>query len=128
MIREPSLPIIGVVRFVSTPRRPAIRDRTRQTIDADLLAGLSIRIFADREADEWRQPATRGGLPLVVRRGVEIRETSLVVWPAYPGAVVSGVHVRTVDGERRHVESVVAIASARKASAEAEAWLAARRR
>jgi HK97 family phage prohead protease len=99
----------------------------RRRLAAGLQAGLSIGFFPDRDADEWRQPATRGGLPLVVRRGVEIRETSLVVWPAYAGAGVTGVHVRTSVGERRHAESLEEIALAKKTSAEAEAWLAARR-
>jgi len=44
------------------------------------------------------------------------------------GAGVTGVHVRTVDGERRHAESVELIAWGQKFSAEVAARQAARRR
>jgi hypothetical protein len=88
---------------------------------------LSIGFFPDLASDLWRPPATRGALPTVIRRGVEVKELSLVVWAAYSGAVVDGVHVRTADGERRHVESVVAMTAARRATDEVAAWLAARR-
>ena len=99
----------------------------RRRLAAGLQAGLSIGFFPDRGVRRMAAAGDAWRLPLVVRRGVEIREASLVVWPAYAGSLVSGVHVRTVDGERRHVESVEAIAAAQKASAEASAWLAARR-
>jgi phage head maturation protease len=98
----------------------------RRRLAAGLAAGLSIGFLPDPDDEEWR-PAPPGGLPLVVRRGVKIREVSLVHWPAYAGAGVTGVHLRTVKGERQHAASVAVIAAAQKTSAEVSAYLAVRR-
>lgn len=101
-----------------------IQGLTRR-IAAGIQARMSIGFHPSHEDDIWAAPARSGpALPLVTRRGVKIREVSIVVWPAYAGAVIEGIYERTARGETRHVESVVAIALARHTMAE----VAARRR
>jgi len=58
---------------------------------------------------------------------VRIKEISIVVWPAYSGAMIEGIYERTKIGERRHAASVAEIAMAKHAMAEAAERLARRR-
>lgn len=77
----------------------------RRRLAAGLQSGLSIGFFPDRKSDIWTRPENRSGMPLVLRRNVELREVSLVMWGAYPSAQVTGVHDRTSLGELRHEKS-----------------------
>jgi len=98
----------------------------RRRLGAGVQKALSIGFFPSQSDDVWQRDGTTGP-PVVTRRGVTIREVSIVVWPAYDGAIVTGVHAKTREGERRHAESVVAIATAKTAMAEADAYLTRRR-
>ena len=76
----------------------------RRRLANGLQAKLSIGFYPNPKADEW-ETRSSGELPLVRRRGVKIKEISLVHWPAYEGALVTGVHVRNSIAEQRHRES-----------------------
>ncbi len=74
----------------------------RRKLGAGLMAALSIG-FVTRGPQEWRRPERSGAPPLVVRRGVEIVEISLVSWAAYGGAGIVSINERTAasDESRR---------------------------
>ena len=87
------------------------------------MASLSVG-FAARGAQEWRAPERVGAPPIVIRRGVEIVEISLVTWPAYNSAAVVSVNQRTAASD----ESQRIIADATAYLADVRAYLAGRRR
>ena len=87
-----------------------------------LMASLSIG-FAARGAQDWRAPERVGAPPIVIRRGVEIVEISLVTWPAYNSAAVVSVNQRTAASD----ESQRIIADATAYLADVRAYLAGRR-
>ncbi len=99
----------------------------RRRLAAGLMAGLSIGFVADSHADVWIAPEKRSELPVVIRRHATIREVSFVQWPAYASAGVDSVNLRTSVGEWRHVESTIAILSAKRAIADSETYLSRRR-
>jgi HK97 family phage prohead protease len=88
-----------------------------------VLAALSVGFVPNHAADVWHKPDARSGLPHVVRRGVEIREVSLVLWPAYDRARVTGIYARTAAASARHASSRAAIAATTAAVADAAKYL-----
>ena len=94
----------------------------RRRLEAGLQSGLSVGFIPDSSSDQWYKPVAQGRLPRVVRRNAEIREVSLVMWPAYASAGVSGIHKRTSVGERRHSESQRVIHETEKYLAEMAGW------
>jgi phage head maturation protease len=95
----------------------------RRRAGGGILAALSVGFVPNRSADVWHKPDARSGLPHVVRRGVEIREVSLVLWPAYDRARVTGIYARTAAASARHASSRAAIAATTAAVADAAKYL-----
>jgi HK97 family phage prohead protease len=86
-------------------------DSVRSKAGGGVLARMSIGFIPNQKADEWQKPDTATGLPLCIRRQARIKEASLVVWPAYDGAKVLGIHERTRAAVTRKAESDAAIAA-----------------
>jgi HK97 family phage prohead protease len=99
----------------------------RRRAAGGVLSHLSIGFLPNPKRDEWHKP-DRSGLPLVLRRGVTVREISLVLWPAFDGARVLGIHARTAAAVARHEASQRAIAEIQAMQAEIAPILAKRRR
>ncbi len=70
-------------------------DGTRERVGAGVLAALSIGFINNDRLDRWTKPTSRSGLPSVLRRGARVREISLVLWPAFDGAKVTGIRNRS---------------------------------
>ena len=70
----------------------------RRKLAAGLMAALSVGFVADGP-QEWRRPERYGAPPVVVRRGVEVVEISLVQWGAYDSAGVVSLNARTAAGD-----------------------------
>ena len=81
----------------------------RRKLAAGLMAALSVG-FVTQGPQEWRRPERYGAPPVVVRRGVEIVEISLVTWPAYDSAGVLSINARTAasDESRRVIREATA--------------------
>lgn len=81
----------------------------RRKLAAGLMAALSVG-FVAQGPQEWRRPERYGAPPVVVRRGVEIVEISLVTWPAYDSAGVVSINARTAatDESRRVMREMTA--------------------
>jgi HK97 family phage prohead protease len=63
-----------------------------------VMGGLSVGFLGGGRADVWTSPSTPGGVPTVLRRNAQLRELSLVVWPALAGAQVHRVSAYTRGG------------------------------
>lgn len=65
-------------------------EHMRALIGAGLMADVSIG-FIDSPKDQWSRPTTRHGLATVLRRGVRLREVSLVDLAGVPGSRVLSI-------------------------------------
>ncbi len=99
----------------------------RRKLAAGLMASLSIGFTAGGR-QQWRAPDRQGAPPMVIRRGVEIVEISLVNWPAYDGATIVSLSQRTADEDDAHTKSEQAIADHLAHQASIDQWLANRSR
>jgi HK97 family phage prohead protease len=99
----------------------------RRRAAGGVLSHLSIGFLPDRKRDIWHKPDATG-LPLVLRRGAQVREVSLVLWPAFDGARVLGIHARTAAAVARKASSDATIAEIQAMQAEIAPILAKRRR
>ena len=88
-----------------------------------LSAGLSVSFRAPR----FDYRPSDGNLPVRRLRDAELIEVSLVQHPAYRGAEVTSLSVRSAADEIRHHESEKAIMEARQTAAEVDAYLAKKR-
>lgn len=81
-------------------------DSWRARWEEGLASGLSVGFTFDRKQQhEWHKPTRRGELPTVVRRGVRIRELSIVQEPAYEKARILHLAKRSAAEQRSHEES-----------------------
>lgn len=94
----------------------------RRRFEAGIMTCLSVG-FAASGTQEWRRPERQGAPPIIVRRGVQIVEISLVQWPAYLGAAMVSLNARTAASE----ESQRIIADAKAYLADVGAYLAGKR-
>lgn len=95
----------------------------RKRFQAGLMARLSVG-FRASGPQQWLRPHRAGEPPIVVRRGVELVEASLVHWGAYGSAGIVSVNQRTAAGD----ESDRIIAETAAYLAETSAFLARTRR
>lgn len=93
-------------------------ESVREKVGHGVMSSLSIGFYSDPSLDVWEQATTPGALPSVTRRGVKIRECSLVIWPAYPQARITALRNRT----ERQLESdkIIGEHRARKEAERAE--------
>jgi HK97 family phage prohead protease len=99
----------------------------RKRAAGGILSHMSVGFLPNRGLDIWEKPDA-SGLPLVRRRGAVIREVSIVLWPAYDNARITGIHARTAAAVARHEASERAIAETLAVSDEVAQYLASRRR
>jgi phage head maturation protease len=136
MSHDPSRPIGRILSSSETDQGVLIEaellqgegelESLRRRAGGGVTSRLSIAFHPDRRADRWSK--SDGSVPLVSRRNVTIKETSAVLWPAYPGARVTGIYARTAAAVARHAESERVIREMTALSAEVRTRLAARRR
>lgn len=86
----------------------------RRRAGGGILSHMSIAFVPNHDLDEWHRPDKETGLPLVIRKGVSVRELSAVTWPAYDGAKILGIHQKTAVAEQRRKSSDAEIAATKK--------------
>jgi HK97 family phage prohead protease len=94
-------------------------DGVRERAGHGVMSGLSIAFRSDDRRDVWTAPTYEGGLPLVRRRGVRIREASLVTFPAYDVARIDTIRNRTE--HQLESDTIIADFRARREKAETQA-------
>ena len=98
----------------------------RAKAQGGVLSSLSIGFRPNRKLDKW-EPPDESGLPRVLRRGAEVKEISLCVWPAFDSAKVLSIMQRTAAAAARREASDKEIEAAMAAVSEAKAFLKRRR-
>ena len=98
----------------------------RAKAQGGVLSSMSVGFRPNRKLDKW-QPPDASGLPWVLRRGAEVREISVCLWPAFDSAKVLSIMQRTAASLARKEASDKAKAEAKVAIAEAKAFLKRRR-
>jgi phage head maturation protease len=89
----------GEARLVGSPGEIA---NLRALIADDLLAGVSIGFAPNLKRDVWTKAGSNDRPPTVLRRGVRLREASLVLEAAYPSAKVTEIRAYTeAEAKRR---------------------------
>ena len=98
----------------------------RAKAQGGVLSSMSVGFRPNRKLDKW-QPPDASGLPWVLRRGAEVREISVCLWPAYDSAKVLSILARTAAARARKEASDKEIEAAMAAVSEAKAFLKRRR-
>lgn len=94
----------------------------RRRAAGGVLSSVSVGFLPSPREDQWTGPDA-SGLPLVLRRGVVVKEISLVLWPAFDDARILSISKRTSGAEARKESSDRAIAETLDAISQAEASL-----
>ena len=100
---EDELGVVAEGRLVGSR---AVLDHVRELIRDDLLSAISIGFVAG-DADVWSRPDQKNGLPIVTRRGVGLREASIV-----DAAAVQGSEVLSITGQHAGPSSAATPSSA----------------